>query len=190
MAKSLKDILMTPIDTDMSAEGFRRAFGISDYVGKSKAAKRTQAAAEDMKKRITETSNAGPGVSVSKKPKTVKVVKKETSVETPTGNLGSVDRTSDVIGPDMGRVNREAPVVDLSTQASADDIARIKGDDRSTWVDPHEQARRMMGFKKGGAVKAKKKSGCSMKSGGSVKSSASRRADGCAVKGKTRGRMV
>lgn len=189
MAKSLKDILMTPVDTDMSAEGFRRAFGISDYLGKSRAAKRTKAAAEDMTKRITEKSNVGPGVTVSKpKKNTVKVIKKETTVETPTGNLGSVDRTSDVIGPDMGRVNREAPVVEMSTQASPEDVARIKGDDRSTWVDPHEQARRMMGFKKGGSVK--KKSGCGMKSGGSVKSSASRRGDGCAVRGKTKGRMV
>lgn len=244
MAKSLKDILMTPIDTDLSAEGFRRAFGISDYVGKSKAAKRTQAAAADMKKRITEGKEETYGLrgkpytdktaldpktgdytkqyeedsrrglntwttrgtekrkaelsntpdnrnfSITpkgKKPNTVKVTKKETSVETPTGNIGAA---SGEIGPDMGRVNREAPVLDLSTQASADDIARIKGDDRSTWVDPHEQARRMMGFKKGGAVKAKKKSGCGMKSGGSVKSSASRRADGCAQRGKTRGRMV
>jgi hypothetical protein len=41
-----------------------------------------------------------------------------------------------------------------------------------------------LGMKKGGAVKTKK-----MASGGSV-SSASKRADGCAVKGKTKGRMV
>jgi hypothetical protein len=40
------------------------------------------------------------------------------------------------------------------------------------------------GFKKGGKVKAKK-----MASGGKV-SSASKRADGCAVKGKTKGRMI
>ena len=197
MAKSLKDILMTPVDTDMSAEGFRRAFGISDYLGKSKAAKRTKVAAEDMKKRITEKSNVGPGVSNKKyptgllleserkSPKNVKI--KETVVETPTGNLGSVDRNSDVIGPDMGRVNREAPVLDLSTQY----MPEASGDDHSTWVDPHEQARRMMGFKKGGAVKAKKKSSCGMKSGGSVKASgASKRADGCALRGKTKGRMV
>ena len=185
MAKSLKDILMMPVDTDMSAEGFRRAFGISDYLGKSKAAKRTKAAAEDMTKRITEKSNIGPGVTVSKpKKNTVKVTKKETSVETPTGNLGSVDRVSDVIGPDMGRVNREAPVLDMSTQYVPDEMK--KGEDR---VDMHEQARRMMGFKKGGAVK--KKSGCGMKSGGAVKASgASKRGDGCAVRGKTKGRMV
>ena len=40
------------------------------------------------------------------------------------------------------------------------------------------------GLKKGGKVKAKK-----MAKGGSV-SSASKRADGCAVKGKTKGRMI
>jgi hypothetical protein len=40
---------------------------------------------------------------------------------------------------------------------------------------------RMLGYKKGGKVKAK---------GGAVKSSASKRADGCAVRGKTKGRMV
>jgi hypothetical protein len=39
-------------------------------------------------------------------------------------------------------------------------------------------------MKKGGSVKTKK-----MASGGSV-SSASKRADGCATKGKTRGKMV
>jgi hypothetical protein len=180
MAKSLKDILMMPVDTDLSAEGFRRAFGISDYLGKSRAAKRTKAAAEDMSKRITEKSNAGPGV----KPKTVKVTKKEVSVETPTGNIGAA---SGEIGPDMGRINREAPVIDMSTQASPEDVARIKGEDR---VDMHEQARRMMGFKKGGAVK-KRAGGCGMKKGGAVKASgASKRADGCAQRGKTRGRMV
>jgi len=42
------------------------------------------------------------------------------------------------------------------------------------------QARRSMGFKKGGTVK---------KSSSSV-SSASRRGDGCAQRGKTRGRLV
>jgi hypothetical protein len=45
-----------------------------------------------------------------------------------------------------------------------------------------------IGLKKGGKVKAKPTK--TYKAGGSVKSSASRRGDGCAVKGKTRGRMV
>ena len=182
MAKSLKEILMTPVDTDMSYEGFKRAFGIGK--GKSKP--------DDMKKRITEKSYPGPNVKPSKaKPSSVKVIKKEVEVSpAPEGLRGAVDRTADVIGPDMGKVNREAPVVEMSTKASDEDIARIKKeDDRKTWVDPHEQARRMMGFKKGGAVK-KKSGGCGMKAGGAVKSSASRRGDGCAVRGKTKGRMV
>ena len=48
------------------------------------------------------------------------------------------------------------------------------------------QARRagLTGFKKGGAVKAKK-----MSSGGTTRSSASKRADGIATKGKTRGKF-
>ena len=45
-----------------------------------------------------------------------------------------------------------------------------------------------IGLKKGGKVKAKPTK--TYKAGGSVKSSASRRGDGCAIKGKTRGRMV
>jgi hypothetical protein len=45
-----------------------------------------------------------------------------------------------------------------------------------------DQAERS-GMKKGGKVKV-------MAKGGSIKSSASRRADGCATKGKTKGRMV
>lgn len=190
MAKSFKeimntpvvDILNTPVDTDMSFEGFKRAFGI----GK-------KAKPEDMKKRITEKSYPGKNVKPTKPIK--KITKKEVSVEMPEGIRGSVDRTDDVIGPNMGRINRdeEVPVRELSSRASDEDIARIARDeDRKSWVDPHEQARRSMGFgtyKKGGAVK-KKSGGCGMKAGGSVKSSASRRGDGCAVRGKTKGRMV
>ena len=44
-------------------------------------------------------------------------------------------------------------------------------------------------MKKGGRVKAKKTKRA-YKAGGAVKSSASKRGDGCAVKGKTKGRMV
>ena len=84
----------------------------------------------------------------------VKVTKKEVSVETPTGDIGSVDKTSEVIGPNMGKVNK--PVVEKE-------------------MDMMERARKSMGFKKGGSVKG---------------SSASRRADGCAQRGKTKGRIV
>lgn len=84
----------------------------------------------------------------------VKVTKKEVSVETPSGDIGSVDKTSDVIGPDMGKVVK--PTVEKE-------------------MDMMERARKSMGFKKGGSVKG---------------SSASRRADGCAMRGKTKGRIV
>jgi hypothetical protein len=47
-------------------------------------------------------------------------------------------------------------------------------------------ANKPAGMKKGGVVKKKTKK---MASGGKV-SSASKRADGCAIKGKTRGKMV
>jgi hypothetical protein len=45
------------------------------------------------------------------------------------------------------------------------------------------------GMKRGGAVKSKAKSTC-MKTGGMVKSSGASRGDGCAIKGRTKGRMV
>lgn len=208
MANRMKDFILGHADSDASKEeflNFLKSSSISDSLKKAMSVTsddlRRRGAArkgEDMSKRVTESSYKGLNVkpdmkkSDAKKP-VKKITKKEVTVETPTGNIGSVDRTSDVIGPNMGLMGREAPVTDMSTQASPEDIARImRGEER---VDPHEQARRMMGFgsgmKKGGAVKAKKKSGYGMKSGGSVKSSgASKRGDGCAVRGKTKGRMV
>ena len=64
--------------------------------------------------------------------------------------------------------------------------------------DLQEKARRSLGFKKGGKIttanydkeygKIYRKSVKNMSSGGSV-SSASKRADGCAVRGKTKGKM-
>lgn len=80
----------------------------------------------------------------------VKVTKKEVSIE---GDRGTVDRTADVIGPDMGKV--------------------IKAAAAEKEMDLQEKARKSMGFKKGGKV-----------------SSASKRADGCAMKGKTKGRII
>jgi hypothetical protein len=102
----------------------------------------------------------GPNFNNVKKP--IKVTKKETSVETAPGDIGSVDRTKDVMesAPDMSKVNKA--------------VAEEK------WMDPLEQARRSMGFKKGGKVKAKKMAG-----GGFVT-----KANGCAIRGKTRGRIV
>jgi len=104
---------------------------------------------------ISPSDKIGPKFNVPKK-----VTKETVTVE---GERGSVDRDNpDVIGPDMGKINKAAAEI-------AD-------------VDMQEKARKSMGFKRGGKTKC-------MSSGGKA-SSASRRADGCAIRGKTRGRMV
>ena len=107
----------------------------------------------------------GPKFKADTKP-VKKITKEKVSVETPSGDIGSVDRTADVIGPDMGRVNKNMPM-------SARDFTAT------------EMAQNLMspGYnkKKGGMIKTKK-----MSSGGST---ASKRADGIAVKGKTRGKI-
>lgn len=148
---------------------------------------------EDMSKRVTEKSNAGEGV----KPDAPKKRAAKKDEPTPTGNIGSVQISDTDIGPNMGKVNKadkedkEIDYSGLSRTASDEDAAKVdlKSSGKADWVDPHEQARKSMGFKKGGAVR-RKSGGCGMKSGGSVKSSASRRGDGCAMRGKTRGRIV
>ena len=96
-----------------------------------------------------------------------KITKETVTVE---GERGSVDRDNpDVIGPDMSKVNKEAakPAREFTAMEMAQNL-----------MSPGYNK------KKGGAIKAKE-----YKKGGSV-SSASKRADGCAVKGKTRGRIV
>lgn len=175
--KSVSDLSFDEMKNIMTTD-------VNDLRRRAKAAK-----GEDMSKRITESSYAGENVKSDKKatPKSgPKPSKKEESM--PSGNIGSA---SGEIGPDMGKVNKavEDSNIDysgLSRTASDEDTKTKAKEDR---VDMHEQARRMMGFKKGGAVR-RKSSGCGMKAGGAVKSSASRRGDGCAIRGKTKGRMI
>jgi len=97
-----------------------------------------------------------------KAPKKMAKAKAETSP----GDMGSVDRTDDVIGPNMSKVNKDMPMSTRDFTAT-------------------EMAQNLMspGYnkKKGGMIKTKK-----MSSGGST---ASKRADGCAQRGKTRGKM-
>lgn len=191
---SIKDILMTPVDTDMSAEGFKRAFGIKkSFPQAKKEADMRKRQAEDMSKRITESSYKGEGVKADKPVK--KVTKKEVTVETPEGLRGSA---TGEIGPNMGKINAADAYADAQARDAASriteggiDYSRMSrtAEPAEERIDMQEQARRSMGFKKGGAVK-KKSSSCGMKSGGSVKSSASRRGDGCALRGKTKGRIV
>ena len=99
-----------------------------------------------------------------------KTGKKESKkTETKEGERGSVDRTDEVksSGPDMSKVNKE-------DAKSARELTAT------------EKAQNLMspGYnkKKGGMIKK-------MSSGGKV-GSASRRADGCAMRGKTKGRII
>ena len=108
----------------------------------------------------------GPKFKADTKP-VKKITKEKVSVETPTGEIGSVDRTADVIGPDMSKVVKETvkPARDFTATEMAQNLMS-----------------RGYNMKKGGTVKK-------MAKGGSV-SSASKRADGIATKGKTKGRIV
>lgn len=153
---------------------------ISTYKGRSKDK-------EDMRRRITEGANVGVSrtaeVKAPNKPKKSLTDKKEStkvidiSEPMPTGDIGSVDFTPEVAGsaPDLARTNIPAPVEERSFNAPS----KVVDSDRSTWVDPMVQARRSMGFKKGGSIKSAPKA-----------SSASRRGDGIAQRGKTKGRLV
>ena len=104
-------------------------------------------------------------------PKFKSDAKKESKKEMPTGDIGSVDRTDDVIGPDMSKITKadeeKEPAVEKEPAAKKEPVAEKE-------LDLQEKARRSMGFKKGGTVKS---------------SSASKRADGCAVRGKTKGKI-
>ena len=107
----------------------------------------------------------GPKFKVPKK-----ITKEKVSVETPSGDIGSVDRTADVIGPDMSKVIKDVVATKPAREFSATEMAQ-------NLMSPGYNK-----MKKGGAVKTK----C-MSSGGST---ASKRADGCAMRVKTKGRMV
>jgi hypothetical protein len=106
----------------------------------------------------------GPKFKVPKK-----ITKEKISVETPSGDIGSVDRTADVIGPDMSKVIKDMVATKPAREFTATEMAQ-------NLMSPGYNK-----MKKGGAVKTK----C-MSSGGST---ASKRADGCAVRGKTKGKM-
>ena len=96
-----------------------------------------------------------------------KITKETVTVE---GDRGSVDRSNpDVIGPDMSKVNKETSMPKPAREFSAMEMAQ-------NLMSPGYNK------KKGGMVKK-------YKSGGSV-SSASKRADGIATKGKTRGKII
>ena len=107
----------------------------------------------------------GPKFRADTKP-VKKITKEKVSVETPSGDIGSVDRTDDVIGPNMSKVNKDMPM--SAREFTATEMAQ-------NLMSPGYNK------KKGGMIKTKK-----MSSGGST---ASKRADGCAQRGKTKGKM-
>jgi hypothetical protein len=111
----------------------------------------------------------GPKFRADTKP-VKKITKEKVSVETPSGNIGSVDRTADVIGPDMSKVIKDVVATKPARDFTATEMAQ-------NLMSPGYNK-----MKKGGSVKAK----CMSKGG----STASKRADGCAMRGKTKGRMI
>jgi hypothetical protein len=111
---------------------------------------------------ILPNEKIGPNFKVPKK-----ITKEKVSIETPSGDIGSVDRTADVIGPNMSQVIKDVAPIKPTRDFTATEMAQ-------NLMSPGYNK-----MKKGGAVKSKPKV-----------SSASKRADGIATKGKTRGRIV
>ena len=168
MAKKLKYINNIPtfVDEESNDDGKLRIGGktINELLamgGKSKPsgniASRTDFSDEKM----------GPKFKADTKP-IKKITKEKVSVETPSGDIGSVDRTADVIGPDMSKVIKDVVATKPAREFTATEMAQ-------NLMSPGYNK------KKGGMIKTKK-----MSSGGST---ASKRADGCAVRGKTKGKM-
>jgi hypothetical protein len=167
MAKKIKYINNKPtfVDEDSNDDGKLRIGGktINELLamgGKSKSTGNISSRTDFSDEKI------GPKFRADTKP-VKKITKEKVSVETPSGDIGSVDRTADVIGPDMSKVVKETikPVREFTATEMAQNL-----------MSPGYNK-----MKKGGAVKK-------MSSGGKV-SSASKRADGIATKGKTRGKI-
>jgi hypothetical protein len=85
--------------------------------------------------------------------------------------------------PPIGDVRMSSPVNQQTPEVPTVNIVSTPGQEDTNTTSATAPTNFGLGLKRGGKVKA-------YKAGGSVKSSASRRGDGCATKGKTRGRMV
>ena len=126
--------------------------------------------------------------------KTVADAKKEAiAAEMPTGNIGARSMLGEgEVNPFAARAAApvEAPIQYPSRTADVvpeEEIAAAA----SSAAEPRMSTSNPMGMKKGGSVKAKAKPKTKyMSSGGSTSSRASSRGDGCAQRGKTKGRMV
>jgi hypothetical protein len=87
--------------------------------------------------------------------------------------------------PPIGDVRMSSPINQQTPEVPTVNIVSTPGQEDTNTTSSTAPTNFGLGLKRGGKVKAK-----AYKAGGSVKSSASRRGDGCATKGKTRGRMV
>ena len=87
--------------------------------------------------------------------------------------------------PPIGDVRMSSPINQQTPEVPTVNIVSTPGQEDTNTTSATAPTNFGLGLKRGGKVKAK-----AYKAGGSVKSSASRRGDGCATKGKTRGRMV
>jgi hypothetical protein len=159
----------------MKGDGKARLFG---KTGEEARAHRAEVNAAFARKKESTSSDDKPNIAsrtdfsdekIAPKFKVPKKPAKE-KVETPPGDMGSVDRTEEVIasGPDMSKVIKEE--VKPKREFTATEMAQ-------NLMSPGYNK------KKGGTIKAKK-----MSSGGKVSQLA--KANGCAVRGKSKGRIV
>ena len=187
MAKSFMDVMNTPMNqvidiSDPDELTLRNPLGPSTARGRGSSMIdltdpdavtlrnpfRKKAKPEDMSKRITEKSNAGPNVKPSKP--------KSSGYKMPKSTTPDMDTTQGTRG---SRVSFEAGEVKESPKESPKESAKAASiEEKSTAAEKRadrdkEESRfsssNPMGMKKGGKV-----------------SSASKRADGCAIRGKTR----
>jgi len=170
----------------MKGDGKARLFGSTGEEAKAHRAavnaafsRKKESASSDDKPNIASRTDfsdekMGPKFKAPKK-----ITKEKISVETPSGDMGSVDRTADVIasGPDMSKVNK--------------DMAKPTREFTATEMAQNLMSPGYNKMKKGGAVKPKKMSSSGkvkkMSSGG--KTSQLAKANGIAVRGKTRGKI-
>ena len=89
----------------------------------------------------------------------------------------------------MGKENRGFALGIIPGMLYKDQVKDDEAEERARMEAAAAEAE-ASGMKKGGKVRAKKPTKKYYASGGSVKSPASKRADGCAQRGKTKGRMV
>jgi hypothetical protein len=199
MAKTSSEQRLRNANLSLSDENFGPNMGKLNREKDTKAnlakAKAAEASNRNRSRYVTEGKNINNTRVADVAPKKKAKAKAKAEYKMPKSTTPDMDTSGGNIGSrnsfDAGEVSPFAPraaaekLIDYPSR-TADaptpaEVAASSTSDRSTWEDPMDQARRSMGMKKGGKVKC-------MSSGGSSK--ASSRGDGCAQRGKTRGRMI